>query len=215
MQALTLALFNIPNPEMQALFTVLPFCQYFANLACRLRDIWFEMDQTVEQITALEQTVNVNQSYQKQTSFSQPAQISIENKIELLHKLTEDCNEVLYYVQDIFGSCPEKIVKCLINALLNYTYLPVVVQSLCVLKLRPHLQMSTCLFVLNQTFHIVKHATFITALFTSVLSPTIPVNMLRRIECQEKDTNFYTIPPSNVFYSSQFKVQRMSTLTCE
>ena len=59
-QAITLAVFNISNPEMQSLFTVLPFCYYFANVSCRLRDIWFEIDQAIEQISQLEQTVNVN-----------------------------------------------------------------------------------------------------------------------------------------------------------
>lgn len=53
-QAITLALYNIPNPEMQSLFTVLPFCQYFANLSCRLRDIWQQIDYTIDQIAQLE-----------------------------------------------------------------------------------------------------------------------------------------------------------------
>jgi hypothetical protein len=53
----------------------------------------------------------------------------------------------------------------LANALLNYAYLPVVVQSLCVLKLKPHLQISSCLYILTQSFHILKTKVFATTLF--------------------------------------------------
>jgi protein CLEC16A len=47
-QSIALTLFNIPNPEMQGLFTVLPFCQFFANVVCRLRSIWLQMDHNIE-----------------------------------------------------------------------------------------------------------------------------------------------------------------------
>lgn len=47
-QSIALTLFNIDNPEMQSLFSVLPFCQFYANVACRLRDIWLQIDYTIE-----------------------------------------------------------------------------------------------------------------------------------------------------------------------
>jgi hypothetical protein len=92
----------------------------------------------------------------------------MEKQVDVLNRLVEDSNEVLFFVQDIFSSCKEsnaKIVRMMANALLNYAYLPMVVQSLCILKLKPHLQLSTCLYILTQTFHIVKEETFITTLF--------------------------------------------------
>jgi protein CLEC16A len=57
-QSIALTLFNIRNPEMQSLFSVLPFCQFYANVACRLRDIWQQMDFTIEQIASLDSSVN-------------------------------------------------------------------------------------------------------------------------------------------------------------
>lgn len=66
----------------------------------------------------------------------------MEKQVELLGRLAEDGNELLFFIQDIFGSCEhsnKKILNQMSNAILNYAYLPVVVQSLCVLKLKPHL----------------------------------------------------------------------------
>ena len=47
-QSITLTIYNIDNPEMQGLLTVLPFCQFFSNLACKLRDIWMQIDVMIE-----------------------------------------------------------------------------------------------------------------------------------------------------------------------
>jgi hypothetical protein len=66
----------------------------------------------------------------------------VEKQVEVLHRLAEDSNEVLFFVQDILASCKQvngKIADHMTNAMLNYAYLPVIVQSLCVLKLKPHL----------------------------------------------------------------------------
>ena len=85
--------------------------------------------------------------------------MTIEKQVDILNKLTEDSNEILFFIQDIFQSCRQsnpKIANMLSNALLNYAYLPVIVRSLCVMKLKPFLQLSTCLYILTQTFHIVK-----------------------------------------------------------
>lgn len=151
-QSITLTLLNIPNPEMQTLFTVLPFCQYYANLSCRLRGIWTQIDTTIEQISELEATTAINQGYEKTTSFAKPAAVSIESKMETLSRLTEDSNEILFYVQDIVTSCTasnKRAVDMLINALLNYSYLPVLVRSLVALKFKPFLSLTTCLYLLS------------------------------------------------------------------
>ncbi len=66
----------------------------------------------------------------------------MEKQVDVLNRLVEDSNEVLFFVQDIFSSCKDtnrQVVKMMANAMLNYAYLPMVVQSLCSLKLKPHL----------------------------------------------------------------------------
>ena len=66
----------------------------------------------------------------------------MEKQVDVLNRLVEDSNEVLFFVQDIFSSCKDtnrQMVKMMANAMLNYAYLPMVVQSLCSLKLKPHL----------------------------------------------------------------------------
>ena len=68
--------------------------------------------------------------------------MSMEKQVDVLNRLVEDSNEVLFFVQDIFSSCKDtnrQVVKMMANAMLNYAYLPMVVQSLCSLKLKPHL----------------------------------------------------------------------------
>ena len=184
-QSITLTLFNIDNPEMQGMFSVLPFCQFFSNIVCRLREIWMQIDGTIESISQLETTVNVNSPYKPQTNYNSSPVLSVEKQIEVLTKLTEDGNEILFYVQDIFTTCKDRnnrVVEMMANALLNYAYLPVVVQSLCVLKLKPHLQISSCLYILIQSFHILKEKQFCTTLFKAIFSSKVDQNLLQRIE---------------------------------
>lgn len=47
--------------------------------------------------------------------------------------------------------------KMMTAALLKVFYLPVVLQSLCVFNLKPKLQIQACLYVLTQTFIVLKH----------------------------------------------------------
>lgn len=103
--------------------------------------------------------------------------MTIEKHVDILHKNTEDANEILFFVQDIFALCRtsnNKIAAMMANALLNYGYLPVIVRSLCSMKLKPFLQLSTCLYILTQTFHIIKDSQFITMLFKSIFLDRIP-----------------------------------------
>ncbi len=61
---------------------------------------------------------------------------------------TEDSNETLFYIQDIFASGDENINRMLSNALLHYSYLPIVVGSLCSMRKKPIISLNTCLYVL-------------------------------------------------------------------
>jgi hypothetical protein len=136
------------------------------------------------------------------------ASSTVEKQVEVLHRLTEDSNEVLFFVQDIFSSCKQtnaKITNQLSNALLNFAYFPVIVQSLCVLKLKPHLQLSSCLYILTQTFHIIKDQSFLSSLFRSIFGSKLAASMVAQIERQERNAANQSVPPSNWFYSGSFK----------
>lgn len=45
----------------------------------------------------------------------------------------------------------------LTQALLKILYMPVVLQSLCVLHLKPKMQIQTCIYILTQTLLVVKY----------------------------------------------------------
>ena len=87
----------------------------------------------------------------------------------------EDANETLFYIQDIFSSGDEDINKMLTNSLLHYAYLPIVVQALCAIKNKPALSLNTCLYVLTQTFRIVKFKEFTNLLFASLFHSHTPM----------------------------------------
>lgn len=86
-------------------------------------------------------------------------------KIDLMMGATEDSNEILFYIQDVFSAGDENINRMLRNALLHYAYLPLVVRSLCSMRLRPILTINTCLYVLTQTFRIMQDSEFLGILF--------------------------------------------------
>lgn len=78
-RSITLSIFELNNSDMQALFPLLPFSAFYANLACHLRDIWIEIETRIERITNKD-----------------------ENKhMEAVIKQVEDANETLFYIQDL------------------------------------------------------------------------------------------------------------------
>jgi hypothetical protein len=65
---------------MEELFVGLPYSAYFACLACQLRDSWLSIDKHVVSLT------------------------QDPRKIDLMLSDSEDSNELLFYIQDIFAS---------------------------------------------------------------------------------------------------------------
>ena len=74
------------------------------------------------------------------------------------------------------------IYNMLVNSLLNYAYFPAVIQSLCVLKCKPTLSISTCLYILYQTFNIIKEQEFCARLFESLFIDSLSKDVVERIE---------------------------------
>lgn len=113
----------------------------------------------------------------------------------------EDSNETLFYMQDIFSSSDTNLHKILANALLHYAYLPIIVQSLCVLNNKPQLSLNTCLYVLIQTFRIIKNKEFINTLFASLFFSHIPSKLFERMQ---------SIPDSPATYSKDYHYRHLS-----
>jgi len=102
--------------------------------------------------------------------------------VDILLSETEDSNETLFYLQDIFNAGDEEINRMLTNALLHYAFLPSLVRSLCVISKKPLLSLNTCLYVLTQTFRIIKHKDLINALFLALFSPILPTKLKEEVD---------------------------------
>jgi hypothetical protein len=73
-RTITLTIYSIKNPKMKELFSGLPYCSYFACLACQLRDSWVQIDRLVA-------SPNLD-----------------SRQLDLLLGYTEDANESLFYI---------------------------------------------------------------------------------------------------------------------
>ena len=78
-RSILLQIFAIENPEMQGMFPMLPFCAFYANLACHLRDLWLQIEIKIEQITPEDKG----------------------KSIDPVIKQAEDANETLFFIQDM------------------------------------------------------------------------------------------------------------------
>lgn len=71
------------------------------------------------------------------------------------------------------------------------------------------------MYVLTQTFHVIKDQCFLSSLFRAIFASKLPASMVARIEAQEKNGANQIAPPSNWFYSGQFKCVHQSKLSFE
>ncbi|CDW86068.1 UNKNOWN [Stylonychia lemnae] len=113
----------------------------------------------------------------------------------------EDANEMLFYIQDIFNIGDYKLNRILINTLLQYAFLPNVVKSLCDLQNAPTLSLNTSLYVLIQTFRIIKEKAFINLLFSALFLPNLPQEILDRV---------VNVPDAPQTYSQKFQYKNYS-----
>lgn len=160
---------------MRELFVGLPYCSYFACLACQIRDSWLAIDKHVVSLT------------------------QDPRKIDLMLGDSEDANEALFYIQDIFSSGDDNVTRMLANALLHYAYMPILIRSLCSMKLKPLLSLNTCLYVLTQTFRIIKEPSILNVLFSALFSSTLSKRLVDQLE--PKDESYYQAPS---FYQQKY-----------
>lgn len=153
---------------MRELFVGLPYSSYFACLACQIRDSWLAIDKHVVSLT------------------------QDPRKIDLMLGDSEDANEALFYIQDIFSSGDDNVTRMLANALLHYAYMPILIRSLCSMKLKPLLSLNTCLYVLTQTFRIIKEPSILNVVFSALFSSTLSKRLVDQLE--PKDETYYQAP---------------------
>jgi hypothetical protein len=48
-RTVVLAIHNVDNKEMQQMLEQVPYCSFYAHIACHLRDSWFELDKIIEE----------------------------------------------------------------------------------------------------------------------------------------------------------------------
>ena len=89
-----------------------PYCSFYAHLACHLRDGWFELDRIIEIAQACESD-------------------NMDKTVENLLKKAADINDTILFVADLFAVMHDRgahrLSSMLTNALLNYAYLPILV----------------------------------------------------------------------------------------
>ena len=98
--------------RFQDLILSLPCVNFFGNMSHQLRNIWLKIDQKVQSLTCEDHEINQIFSW------------------------IEDQNDLLMYISDILAidHLSQKIKDVLMQSLLNQAYLPVVVNSLVVMK---------------------------------------------------------------------------------
>ena len=90
----------------------MPYCNFYAHLACHLRDSWLELDRIIEA-----------------TQICEPEQV--DKQVEQLLKKSADINDTFLFTADLLSVTHDrgehKLSSMIANALLNYAYLPVLV----------------------------------------------------------------------------------------
>jgi len=180
----------------------LPCIQYFGNMAHQLLNYWRKIDEKVKSLTC------------------------DDREITQMFGWVEDANEVLMYIADVLAvaNLDEKIKDTIMIALLNFAYLPSVVNSLVVFdkghsakKMSkaqwqvPKLCINSAIYFLNQSFKIfaenglklLKILTLI--LFTSQSSSGLPQYIADRIAVDYEECR------QNTFKFSQRKVKKEET----
>lgn len=134
---------------------------------------------------------------------------SSPRQIDLMMNATEDSNETLFYIQDVLSSGDENINRMLRNALLHYAYLPLVVRSLCSMRLKPVLTINTCLYVLTQTFRILQDSEFLGLLYSTLFAAEVPRRVVEAMEPKDG------VPASPKFYSQKYRYRTFEYYSLE
>ena len=111
MRTIALTLLTMDIEAKENLFCFMPQAQFFLSVALNLRDTWLMIDKIV----------------------------SDDTQSNLLTRMIEDGNEYLNFIQDVYDVVIEHegYHKMLTKALMEVCFVPVVLQSLCCMNLKP------------------------------------------------------------------------------
>ncbi len=167
----TIALTLLSMDDKDHLFEYMPQSQFFINVALNLRDMWLKID-------------NLS------------AKDPVNND---LTRLIEDGNEYLFFIQDLYDVIVqyEPYHRMMTSALLKVFYVPVVLQSLCVMEIKPKLQIHTSIYLLTQSLLVFKDQ----VLQENLITLTMGVQMSKELSLYLKTKDLY----STSLYSDVFK----------
>jgi hypothetical protein len=89
-RTIVLSIHAIENKEMQAMLSHVPYCTFYAHLACHLRDSWILMDRVIEA------TQQGSQSHQ------------VAALTDSLLKRSADINDTLLFISDLYNVMHER-----------------------------------------------------------------------------------------------------------
>jgi hypothetical protein len=143
-------------PSFSAFFTNLPSLLYFTHLACQIRDDWLKLD-----LKGSDNSFKLSKDYHNSCS------------------LSEDANEKLLYLQDIFTLNQQPINNIVINSLMYYTVMPLVVCQIGLpLKKTSYINVNSSLFFLNQVFDALSYEPFHNIIVIIMLLHHVPKSLL-------------------------------------
>lgn len=128
---IALTVFKLNEESVNKCLEDVPFCSYFAHLACLMRDKLLDLDHSY-------------QSKSKLGSYDQ------------LYHCVEEMHDIMDFIQEIYECDNRAVSDMLTNALLFYCYFPVVLGSLAS-ETKPIISISTAQFILIQTFSHLKY----------------------------------------------------------
>lgn len=166
--------------SFQKLVLSLPCVQYFGNMAHQLLNYWRKIDDKVQSLTC--DDLEVTQMF----------------------GWTEDASELLMYISDVLAvpELDQKIKDTIMISLLNFAYLPCIINSLVIYDKKgrqlkktakvqwqmPKLCLNSSLYFLSQTFKIFAESgvkllkVLAIILFTEQSSPGLPEYMIEKIK---------------------------------
>lgn len=111
-RTISLTLLSVDD-QQDHLFAHMPQAHFFIQIAIQLRDQWLKVETALKKVD------------QNETGVA---------------RLIEDSNEFLFYIQDLYDVLTYKpYADMLTSALLKIVYAPMVLQSLCVMTMKPKL----------------------------------------------------------------------------
>lgn len=154
-RVIVLTVFKLSDEAVNELLGEVPFCSYFAHLACFLRD----------------KVLDVDQSYQTKGKCT----------FDSLNHCVEEMQDLMEFLQEIFECDNSTVSDMLTNSLLFYCYYPVILGSLAS-ETKPIISISTAQFILIRSFSVFKYQPLVNSVVGALLLDRVPRSVLTAID---------------------------------